>query len=554
MNALVFALFAAVATTPTASQVQPGQVSYGACSPNISNVSGNVTIQFTGGCGGIDPNMVKQINGFLTDFPKTQRRLQELFDKKYAELNERLKEAENWAKKFRDLAKGLDEEAEDDALGKKASALLKDGDLDGATRILDQVIAREEKRDDRIARHYYNRALAYDLKFEPLNALPDYEKAYRHRPNEFLYADAYGEILRKQRRFLEAETVLHKALELAPDRRARAQTLNDRGGVYWNTKRYKEAEADLTEALQIQRQLAKQDPAALRREVATTLTNRGIIYRTTKRFSEAEADYTEALNLRRELAKENPAALQDVAQTLNNRGGVYWDTQRYKEAEADLTDALQLRRLLAKENPAAGNSGLAMTLTNRGILYRTTGRLKEAEADYTEALNLRRQLVRENPAAFRSDLAATLNSRAGVYRDTKRYKEAEADLTDALHLRRQLAKENPAAGNSDLAMTLFNRGTLYTDTRRFKEAEADYTEALRIYRLLAQENPLVYGDRWAQSALRLARTFQATGDPRACSASSENLPSSVSSDLRQSLNSLRLKLCPVGTADAGEAK
>ena len=87
MNVVFFTFFAAVAPAQIQPQPKPPQASYGTCSPNIGNVSGNVTIQFSGGCSGIDPTAVKAINEFLAKFPKTQDRLQELLDKKDLELN-----------------------------------------------------------------------------------------------------------------------------------------------------------------------------------------------------------------------------------------------------------------------------------------------------------------------------------------------------------------------------------------------------------------------------------------------------------------------------------
>src|SRR5205823_536775 len=111
------------------------QHSSGNCSPNVHDVLGNVTIQFEGsGCGSLDPVAVRNLNRFLADFPKTQRRLQELLDKKDIELSAKVKETEEWASKYRDLSERLQEQPADDDLSRRAALLLRDNDLDGAER------------------------------------------------------------------------------------------------------------------------------------------------------------------------------------------------------------------------------------------------------------------------------------------------------------------------------------------------------------------------------------------------------------------------------------
>jgi hypothetical protein len=58
------------------AQCLHGQVqeSRGPCSPNISNVTGKVTINFTGAaCGNIEPRDLEKISQFLTDYPSFQK-------------------------------------------------------------------------------------------------------------------------------------------------------------------------------------------------------------------------------------------------------------------------------------------------------------------------------------------------------------------------------------------------------------------------------------------------------------------------------------------------
>jgi tetratricopeptide (TPR) repeat protein len=74
---------------------------------------------------------------------------------------------------------GLTDQPADDDLSKRAAALLKEGQLDQAAKLLDEILAHDEMRVDQAARNNFNRAQAYKLQYQPVKALPLYEKAYR---------------------------------------------------------------------------------------------------------------------------------------------------------------------------------------------------------------------------------------------------------------------------------------------------------------------------------------------------------------------------------------
>ena len=294
---------------------------------------------------------------FLAQFPKTIGNLNELLDKKNVEIAERVREVEDWTKKYGELSQRLEEQPADDELSKQAGDALKEGNLSSAEALLKVLVAKEEKQVDRTARNHFNLAEVYDLRFQPLLALPEYEKAYQYRPQEFSYAFAYAVILHEQNRHPAAEPVylaaLRNARDLPKDSATYlpyvARTLNNLGVLYSDTQRLKEAEAAYTEGLAIRRELAKENAASYLPDVASTLNNLGNLYRATQRLKEAEAAYTEGLATYRQLAKENATAyLPDVATTLNNLGNLYRDTQRPKEAEAAYTEVLAIRRELVK--------------------------------------------------------------------------------------------------------------------------------------------------------------------------------------------------------------
>src|SRR5271157_1625840 len=269
---------------------QPGptivQKTSGWCSPNIANVAGNVTVN----CIGVDPRALKRLNTELN-----QRNLQ---------LADRIREADEWTTRYKELEARLSEAGDDNVLSRQAEEYLHQGELEKAGAILDQILGSEEKQIDRTAANHYNRALVFELQFRPLDALPHLAKAYQYRPEQVKYGQEYGSVLLRQMDFARAEPVMLATLGRARER-------------------------------------AKANPAAGQPDVATALNNLAVLYSDTQRMKEAEAAYQEALDIFRQLAKTNPAAYQpDVAMTLNNLAALYYATQRLKEAEAFWQDAL----------------------------------------------------------------------------------------------------------------------------------------------------------------------------------------------------------------------
>jgi len=388
------------------------QKTSGWCSPAIANVVGNVTVN----CIGVDPRALKRLNERLSAM-KLDR-------------DKAVQAADEWTSRYKELETQLSQAGDDSALSHQAEEYLHEGELEKAGAILDQILGGEEKQIDRTAANHYNRALVFELQFQPLDALPHLAKAYGYRPEEVKYGLGYSRVLLEQNDFSRAEPVLLATLDRV-------------------------------------RTLAKTDPAAYQPDVAATLNNLAVLYGDTQRLKEAEAAYQEALDIGRQLAKDNPAAYRpDVAQTLNNFAILYRQTQRLKEAEAAYQEVLDIYRQLAKDNPAAYQPDVALTLNNFAALYRQTQRLKEAEAAYQEALDIRRQLAKANPAAYQQpDVALTLDNLANLYGATQRMKQAEAAYQEALDIRRQLAKANPAAYQPDVAATLHNLG-MNIDPRR----------------------------------------------------------------------------------------
>lgn len=129
--ALALLLLATPARAAVVEQVQ--QSTQGWCSPAVSGTGGNVTIV----CMGVDPRAMDRLN--------------ELLDKKDLELADKVRQAEEWARRYHALEDQLAELKAQPAgpgdggdLAGQAEAALSRGELDTAGALLDKSIAQQE--------------------------------------------------------------------------------------------------------------------------------------------------------------------------------------------------------------------------------------------------------------------------------------------------------------------------------------------------------------------------------------------------------------------------
>ncbi len=467
--------------------------------------------------------------------------LQERLDHYFQEQQKSLNAAENnqaliadlqqqitdWMKRYYKLAANIEEgllKEPDSILFKYAKEALEKGKFEDAAK-LHKKSAQEweknaEKIDERIkilkekreqdidlaARDRFNAGTAYELNFQPILALQEFEKAYKHRPDNVDYAFKYAVLAQKQNQRRLAEDVYSKLIDsvrktkpLNEEQLGKLATImNNLAALIAGEGRRGEAEALYKEALTIRRELAKDSPQVYLPYVATTLNNLAtLIADEAQRHGEAEKLYNKALTIRRKLAKDNPQVyLPYVATTLNNLATLIADeAQRRGEAEKLYNEALTIGRKLAKDNPQVYLPDIAGTLNNLAILAQGEAQRRgEAEKLYNEALTIGRELAKHNPQVYLPAVAMTLNNLANlVQSEAQRRGEAEKLYNEALTIRRKLAESNPQVYLPDVATTLNNLATLVKgETQRRVEAEKLYKEALTIRRKLAEGNPQVY--------------------------------------------------------------
>jgi len=396
--------------------------------------------------------------------------LAEQLEAKNLQVQALQQEVKDWMQRYDELKRAFEAEPNNELL-QRAQALLETGKLREAqaayATLMKAAEARRDAEDARIASYSLNSGRILMMDFNPVEALPYYEKAYRLLPDNPEYALPYVDLLLKQLDYRGARPVLVAALarlrELAvstPDRyRGQlALALNELGRLYDDGEhRSADARQAYEEALAIRRDLAQANPAAYRPDVARTLSNLGTVYFGEHRYADARKAFEEAVAIQRDVAQANPAAYRpDVAAMLNNLGANYSTEDRYADAHQAYEEALEIQRDVAQANPAAYLPYVARTLNNLGGNYEAMGRYADARQAYEEALAIQRDVAQANPAAYRPDVAAMLHNLGSVLDSEQRYADARQAYEEALAIRRDLAQANPAAYGPDVARTLHN--------------------------------------------------------------------------------------------------
>lgn len=170
------------------------QMTSGWCSPTVANVIGNVTII----CNGVSPAALRTLNQELN-------RLQ-------LQSDQRLQYAERWAFRYSLLKSEADQAITSPVEIKEINRLILDGNLEGATRQLDERINYLERQKPIRAELYYLRANIYYFKFDVANAIRQVRQAYLLDPTNIKYILMYSSILMGEGDYAKSERIVNDAL------------------------------------------------------------------------------------------------------------------------------------------------------------------------------------------------------------------------------------------------------------------------------------------------------------------------------------------------------
>ncbi|KOX33455.1 hypothetical protein ADK67_06135 [Saccharothrix sp. NRRL B-16348] len=251
-----------------------------------------------------------------------------------------------------------------------------------------------------------------------------------------------------------------------------------------------EALETINEAIDIQRELAADNPGAHLHHLASSLNSAANKRGQLGDLPGALADITEAVALSRDLVTYDPVHLPSLAMYMTNLANRQAEAGRAAEALEIAVEAVGIQRKLAADNPGAHLPVLAVSLTNLANHFYRTGDHTRALATAGESVDIYRRLVRHSPDAYLPELAVALNN-LGVHRGRANdLAGALATISEAADIKRELARKNPDAYSAELGSTLNNLAGRQAEAGDHAQAQVTVAEAVSLHRRLAEDNPI----------------------------------------------------------------
>ncbi len=309
---------------------------------------------------------------------------------------------------------------------------------------------------------YYGKGLALlsQGKDKYQDAVAAFEKAAFHNHKYFPAFLMQSVLYRELNELDKALQAINQAIEIQQNN---PNLYNHKGLVLRGLKRYVEAKAALTKAIEIAPHAAFYNNRGLVNEDMQRLLNADL---SQQDWNEALADYTKAIEL-------NPIFYE----AYENRGTLYKEKGNYELAIQDFTDLINkfvnLLHVSAPNirwNPQTGkpflfvddgliNHKVTKALYNRGKVYLQKG-------DYASAINDFFQVILENPE--NPENIDVYYHRGVAYIKQKEWNLALPDLNKFIEI------------NSEHIDALYNRGSVYYQQKQYQLALNDYNRVISL--------------------------------------------------------------------------
>lgn len=292
--------------------------------------------------------------------------------------------------------------------------------------------------------------------------------------------NSLGEILRRQRKYVEAEACAHRAaiiiepllpqIEGTQGALILITALVLLGTTLREQGRYGESEGPLVRAIQLGRSLPMVTDV-----LVTALNEYGVLCEFAGWFENGEIVYRRAFEL---AVKQHGTHSESTAAVLHNLGGLYYASGRLEAAEEHARRGLEIRSAL-------------LGPTHRDVLGDSVayGAILDGLGRYDESRPIYERAIREYRELYGSDsyeLAAAMHNLAGVECAQGRLANAEALARRAVALKQRAL----GAGHPDTAFSTMNLGYILRESGRQEEARAQLECALVIFeRTLAPGHP-----------------------------------------------------------------
>jgi tetratricopeptide (TPR) repeat protein len=305
------------------------------------------------------------------------------------DYQEKATEVELWIRRYDELSMRLGTSGAFSQLREEVKKRFQEGDLEGAGRAKDQIIAGEEGLVDQLAEDYYERAEMLVLQLKPMEAQKFYAKAFQYRSTNTTYAEAYARNLCDTNQRDKAQTVyqvsaneLRSLTKLEPEKYAGSLscTLVDIAGLYYLNGAYDQARLAAEEALRVAHQISPQDGREAQEHIADALTSRGIIAVKQGKIDDGQIKLLEAEEIYSKINVTNSnrpilfEALANISRDKKNKG----------DEERELAHAVMYEEELTRTKPMDHRSRLVHGLRLLFDFYKSDEDFKGARSTQTQ--------------------------------------------------------------------------------------------------------------------------------------------------------------------------
>jgi tetratricopeptide (TPR) repeat protein len=439
------------------------QVTHGWCSPAVANVQGDVTIN----CHGVDPKIVARLN--------------EIIDVKDKQLVEAVRLANDWVARYQELEARLSLIEDPTEQEQLALALLKEGHLEEAGKLLDEMLEREDEILKRIASTHFNRAKVYSLLLYLAKAIPHYRKAHELVPDNLEYNLELAKTLLAQQELGEAYRLFQEVLKATDgDIQDDANMLLSRA----------QALEGIAQIIMLAQDGGKEKVAEVARFQEAAVTT----YRRLNEITSGEHTFKLAY------------AISQLAQTISVRDGLH-----PSNFNSLVNEAADLFEELARQNPDKEPYYLAYEMSTLLLPLASQTFSGDAQPQAMDRiLAIHKRIQKTNARYLTADVAGSYMVVALTYLLRMNYTETEAAATQAITILEKYSKLGEESYRAlPLLYSLRSKTQLYLN--KPEKALESAERAVSVGRQFSERSLLQFGLQLANFLDELASLQQCLG-------------------------------------------
>jgi tetratricopeptide (TPR) repeat protein len=288
----------------------------------------------------------------------------------------------------------------------------------------------------------------------------------------------------------------------------KAKIFNNLALLHRQMNNYEEALETYKESLSLLYDLSSKEPIKYQQDIAKTLNNLAVLSRNKHNFKNAMNYYSQAIEIQRNLVKENLQYLPDLAMSLGNSGVLLYQQEKFEDSSNILMEALKIYENLTRQNPQKYLLEMIKICKNTGVLYYKTGNLTEATRNLEKAKALLLKHFNKQHADSSLELANVRTNLSVIYRLLNRHEEAIKESKKALSIYKKILPTNSTEYLFHKAKILNNLGLMYGDTKDYTKALKSFEEAIKIQYYLVKLNPETYCPDLAGSLINISLFYQ----------------------------------------------